>query len=219
MTSPKDNNNWTPQEVWKISQEKFYRQSYNSSIINFWLNHMQYDHRKSTCKGKFAHTENSADVVCSLFWGSNALKNMPTGLQRSCVQWESKGEQSFESHCQIICNQHTKYTIRCFCLIVLNWNQLKLLLPSLSLQELCSAMKTLVSNTFWFKHHEMFKLIEFSSFFKAVKWGLLEQVRFMFNFCKKFYFSSTVHQLSQHGFVSSGLSSKRRHERCERGKC
>ena len=52
---------------------------------------------------------------------------MPTGLQRSCVQWESKGEQSFESHCQIICNQHTKhafeYTIRCFCLIVLNWNQ------------------------------------------------------------------------------------------------
>lgn len=55
--------------------------------------------------------------------------------------------------------------------------------------------------------------------FKAVKWDLLEQVRIMFNFSKKCYFSSTVHQLSQHGFVSSGLSSKRRHERCERGKC
>ena len=151
-----------PQEVSKISREKFYRLSYNSSIINFWLNHMQYDHRK------FAHTENSADVVCSLFWRSNALKNMPTGLLRSCVQWESKGEQSFESHWQIICNQHTKhafeYTIRCFCLIVLNWNQYKLLFTSPSLQELCSAMKTLVSNTFLLKHHELFKLIEFYSF-------------------------------------------------------
>ena len=52
-----------------------------------------------------------------------------------------------------------------------------------------------------------------------MKWDLVEQVRIMFNFSKKCYFSSTVHQLSQHGFVSSGLSSKRRHERCERGKC
>lgn len=123
MTSPKDNNNWTPQEVWKISQEKVYGLSDNSFIINFWMNYMQYDHSKSTCKRTFAHAENSADVVCSLFWRSNALKNMPTGLLRSRVKWDSKGEQSFESHCQIICNQHTKhafeYAIKCFCSIVL----------------------------------------------------------------------------------------------------